>query len=128
MKVAVRFWSELPNGRQMSGFGKRRQRFRRPVWVANGTSACGMSACDRVLRVSVRVSLPHVGMGRQGNRRLAQILLGHTKIESTVRYLGVDFEDALTLAEGTEICAFGPSASVSRGFESCPAAERPDSP
>ena len=38
-----------------------------------------------------------------GNLRAAQILLGHTKIESTVRYLGVDVEDALTLAEGTEI-------------------------
>jgi hypothetical protein len=32
-----------------------------------------------------------------------QILLGHTKIESTVRYLGVDVEDALALAESTEV-------------------------
>jgi len=32
-----------------------------------------------------------------------QILLGHTKIESTVRYLDVDVEDALALAEGTEV-------------------------
>jgi integrase len=38
-----------------------------------------------------------------GNLRAVQILLGHTKIESTVRYLGVDVEDALALAEGTEI-------------------------
>jgi site-specific recombinase XerC len=38
-----------------------------------------------------------------GNLRAVQILFGHTKIESTVRYLGVDIEDALTLAEGTEI-------------------------
>jgi hypothetical protein len=30
-------------------------------------------------------------------------LLGHTKIENTVRYLGVDVEDALTLAESTKI-------------------------
>jgi len=30
-------------------------------------------------------------------------VLGHTKIESTVRYLGVDIEDALALAEGTEV-------------------------
>jgi site-specific recombinase XerC len=38
-----------------------------------------------------------------GNLRAVQILLGHTKIESTVRYFGVDVEDALTLAERTEI-------------------------
>jgi len=38
-----------------------------------------------------------------GNLRAIQILLGHTKIESTVRYLGVDVEDALALAEGTEV-------------------------
>ena len=38
-----------------------------------------------------------------GNLRAVQILLGHTKIENTVRYLGVDIEDALILAERTEI-------------------------
>ena len=38
-----------------------------------------------------------------GNLRAVQILLGHTKIENTVRYLGVDIEDALMLAERTEI-------------------------
>ncbi len=38
-----------------------------------------------------------------GNLRAVQTLLGHTKIESTVRYLGVDIEDALTLAEHTEV-------------------------
>ncbi len=38
-----------------------------------------------------------------GNIRAIQILLGHTKIENTVRYLGVDVEDALLLAEKTEI-------------------------
>ena len=40
---------------------------------------------------------------RTGNLRAVQILLGHTKIESTVRYLGVDIEDALALSEGTEV-------------------------
>lgn len=38
-----------------------------------------------------------------GNLRAVQILLGHSKIENTVRYLGVDVEDDLALAEGTEI-------------------------
>jgi integrase len=38
-----------------------------------------------------------------GNIRAIQILLGHTKIENTVRYLGVDIEDAWLLAERTEI-------------------------
>jgi hypothetical protein len=38
-----------------------------------------------------------------GNLRAVQILLGHTKIENTVRYLGVDVEDALELAEATEV-------------------------
>ncbi len=40
---------------------------------------------------------------RTGNLRAVQILLGHTKLESTVRYLGVDAEDALTLSEATEV-------------------------
>lgn len=38
-----------------------------------------------------------------GNLRAVQILLGHSKLENTVRYLGADIEDALTLAEKTEI-------------------------
>ncbi len=38
-----------------------------------------------------------------GNLRAVQILLGHTNIENTVRYLGVDVDDALTLSEQTNI-------------------------
>ncbi len=38
-----------------------------------------------------------------GNLRAVQILLGHTNIQNTVRYLGVDVDDALTLSERTEI-------------------------
>ncbi|MEN0036676.1 MAG: tyrosine-type recombinase/integrase [Cellvibrio sp.] len=40
---------------------------------------------------------------RTKNLRAVQILLGHTKLESTVRYLGTDVDDALELAEQTEI-------------------------
>ena len=37
------------------------------------------------------------------NIRAVQLLLGHTKLESTVRYLGIDVDDALELSEHTEI-------------------------
>jgi hypothetical protein len=40
---------------------------------------------------------------KTGNLRAVQLLLGHTKMESTVRYLGVDIEDALTLSEGIDL-------------------------
>ena len=39
---------------------------------------------------------------RTKNLRAVQLLLGHTKLESTVRYLGIEVEDALELAEQTE--------------------------
>ncbi len=36
---------------------------------------------------------------KTGNLRAVQLLLGHTKVDSTVRYLGVELEDALSIAE-----------------------------
>jgi len=40
---------------------------------------------------------------RTGNLRAVQLLLGHTKIESTVRYLGIEVDDALAIAEQIEV-------------------------
>lgn len=40
---------------------------------------------------------------RTKNIRAVQILLGHTKLESTVRYLGIEVDDALEMAEQTEV-------------------------
>ncbi len=40
---------------------------------------------------------------KAGNLRAVQLLLGHTKMDSTVRYLGVDLDDALSLSEGIDL-------------------------
>ena len=40
---------------------------------------------------------------RTGNLRSVQLLLGHTKIESTVRYLGIEVDDALAIAEQVDV-------------------------
>ncbi|CDY78547.1 Phage integrase family protein [Caballeronia glathei] len=40
---------------------------------------------------------------RTKNLRAVQLLMGHTKLESTVRYLGIEVDDALEMAEQTEV-------------------------
>jgi hypothetical protein len=40
---------------------------------------------------------------RTKNLRVVQLLLGHTNLESTVRYLGIEVDDALEVAEQTEV-------------------------
>jgi len=43
---------------------------------------------------------------RTKNLRVVQLLLGHTKLESTVRYLGIEVDDALEISEQTEVWRF----------------------
>jgi hypothetical protein len=40
---------------------------------------------------------------KTGNLRGVQLLLGHTKLESTVRYLGIEVDDALGISEQVEL-------------------------
>jgi site-specific recombinase XerC len=40
---------------------------------------------------------------KTGNLRAVQLLLGHTKLESTVRYLGIEMDDAVNIAEQVEL-------------------------
>ncbi len=40
---------------------------------------------------------------KTGNLRVVQLLLGHTKLESTVRYRGIEVDDALNIAEQIEL-------------------------
>jgi site-specific recombinase XerC len=53
------------------------------------------------------------------NLRAIQILLGHTKIEDTVRCFGVDIEDALELAEHTEVGECAVSRQRGRASAEC---------
>jgi hypothetical protein len=40
---------------------------------------------------------------RTGNLRAVQLLLGHTKLEGTLRYLGIEVDDALSISEKAEL-------------------------
>ena len=52
---------------------------------------------------SLRRTKPTLIYRKTGNLRAVQLLLGHTKIESTVRYLGIEVDDALEIAEKVDV-------------------------
>lgn len=52
---------------------------------------------------TMRRTKPTLIYKRTRNFRAVQLLLGHTKLESTVRYLGIEVDDALEMAEQTEV-------------------------
>ena len=58
-----------------------------------------LRACDLV---KLRTKAAQI-YRKAGNLRAVQLLLGHTKLESTVRYLGIEVDDALNMAEQIEL-------------------------
>ena len=52
---------------------------------------------------TMRRTKPTLIYRRTRNLRAVQLLLGHTKLESTVRYLGIEVDDALEIAEQTDV-------------------------
>ena len=90
----------LFSGRRGSGSGLTTRQYARLVsrWVA----AIGLDP-SRFGTHSLRRTKATLIYRRTGNLRAVQILLGHTKVESTVRYLGIEVDDALAIAEQTEV-------------------------
>ena len=67
--------------------------FERSAWTRLLTAP---TACDALTKASLIYR-------RTKNLRAVQLLLGHSKLESTVRYLGIEVDDALEMAEQTEV-------------------------
>jgi integrase len=90
----------FPRRRKTSQHLSTRQQYARIVhrWVASiglKTNAYGTHSMRRTKAAQI--------YEKTGNLRAVQILLGHTKLESTVRYLGVEVDDALRIAEQIEL-------------------------
>ena len=69
--------------------------------VSEGASSIGLDPLKYATH-SMRRTTATLIYRRTGNLRAVQLLLGHTKIESTVRYLGVEINDALDISEKIE--------------------------
>jgi integrase len=67
-------------------------------WVASVGLVSHLFGTHSLRRTKATLIYP-----RTGNLRAVQLLLGHRKIESTVRYLGIEVDDALTIAEQVDV-------------------------
>ena len=70
--------------------------------VDNWVALVGLSPADYGTH-SLRRTKVALVYKRTGNLRACQLLLGHTKLESTVRYLGIEVDDALVMSEQTDL-------------------------
>lgn len=70
--------------------------------VRNWVAAIGLEPSEYGTHSLRRTKVAEI-YRKTGNLRAVQLLLGHTKVDSTVRYLGVELVDALSIAERIEI-------------------------
>jgi integrase len=77
----------------------------RSIWLAPGSYGTLSMRHTKVAQIDRKT----------GNLRAVQLLLGHTIMNSTVRYLGVEPEDALAIAEAVDIWRQGPSSRTAHG-------------
>ena len=71
-------------------------------------NACQRARKHRAGKLRLRYTFDATDKGAQiyektGHLRAIQLLLGHTKLESTVRYLGIEVDDALAISEQVEL-------------------------
>ncbi|WP_246682905.1 tyrosine-type recombinase/integrase [Mesorhizobium sp. B2-8-3] len=89
----------VPHGMREKTVGTKRPLTQKQIWATRFF----LDRDGRVATHSLRRTQAAMIYKATGNLRAIQILLGHTKIENIVRYLGVYIEDALLLAERTGI-------------------------
>lgn len=68
----------------------------------NGSETLGWTR-DRVWNAFIAANKSGLDLSGTGNLRPVQLLLGHNRIESTVRYLGIVVDDALAIAQQIDI-------------------------
>jgi integrase len=90
----------LFNGRRGPGRTMTTRQYSRLVsrWIASVGLDAGLFGTHSLRRTKTTLIYR-----RSGNLRAVQLLLGHTKIESTVRYLGIEVDDALAIAEQVDV-------------------------
>src|SRR5262249_21373199 len=91
--------SLLPTGKEEPNDLSARQYARR---LAGWLAMIGLDPCFYGTH-SLRRTKATLIYKKTGNLRAVQLLLGHTKIESTVRYLGIEVDDALAVAEQIDV-------------------------
>ena len=67
-------------------------------WVASSGLDCAAYGTHSMRRTKAALIYK-----KTGNLRAVQLLLGHTKLESTVRYLGIEVDDAIAISEQVEL-------------------------